>query len=148
CSLPLLLAGPADSPLPAGKKVPFSEAAKLPLVLPSHHLGLRAVINNAAMQAQLKLNLRMEADFTRLLKDLLVQGVGYSFLPACFCKRETASAQLQLWPVGTPSLAMDVTLASRKNSQLTGPRIRAFETEIARIAAEHLTSAAPVSPPA
>jgi LysR family transcriptional regulator, nitrogen assimilation regulatory protein len=74
-TLPVILTGPADSHLPPGQAVAFSDAVKLPLVLPSHHLGLRAVINDAAMWAQAKLNIRMEADSSRLTKDLLTGGL-------------------------------------------------------------------------
>jgi LysR family transcriptional regulator, nitrogen assimilation regulatory protein len=137
-ALPLLLLGPADSNLPPGQPVAFSEAVKLPLILPSHHLGLRAVINDAALWAQAKLNLRMEADSSRLMKDLLLSGLGYSIAPACYCQQEIDSGRLQTWPVTDPALSIDIVVASRKTSQLTGPRISAIEELIAQIALELL----------
>lgn len=136
--LPLLLLGPADSHLAPGQAVPFSEAVKLPLVLPSHHLGLRAVVNNAALWAQAKLNLRLEADSSRLMKDLLLSDIGYSIAPACYCQEEIATGRLQAWPITDPGLSIDIVVASRKTSQLTGPRIRAIEELITQIALELL----------
>jgi DNA-binding transcriptional LysR family regulator len=136
--LPLVLAGPLASPLPAGAAVAFSEAARLPLVLPSHHLGLRAVINDAAMLAQVKLNIRMEADFSRLVKDLLECGLGYSILPASYCRQEFCAGRLQIWPLIAPALNLDIVIASRKNSQLSGARVRALEELIAQVALEIL----------
>jgi LysR family transcriptional regulator, nitrogen assimilation regulatory protein len=136
--LPLMLVGPADSGLPAGKAVAFSEAIKLPLLLPSHHLGLRAVLNDAALWAHLHLNLRLEADSARLMRDLLLRGMGYTILPACYCQEEIASGRLQAWPITDPALSIDIVVASRKNSQLTGPRIRAIEELISQTARELL----------
>jgi len=136
--LPLMLVGPADSGLPAGKPVAFSEAIKLPLLLPSHHLGLRAVLNDAALWAHLHLNLRLEADSARLMRDLLLRGMGYTILPACYCQEEIASGRLQAWPITDPALSIDIVVASRKNSQLTGPRIRAIEELISQTARELL----------
>jgi LysR family transcriptional regulator, nitrogen assimilation regulatory protein len=138
-TLPVMLTGPADSHLPPGQAVAFSDAVKLPLVLPSHHLGLRAVINDAAMWAQAKLNIRMEADSSRLTKDLLTGGLGYAILPTCYCKQELESGRLQTWPIIDPALTLDIVIASRKNSQITGPRVRALEDLISRIALEFLT---------
>jgi LysR family transcriptional regulator, nitrogen assimilation regulatory protein len=138
-TLPVLLTGMADSHLPRSQAVTFSDAVKLPLVLPSHHLGLRAVINDAAMWAQAKLNIRMEADSSRLTKDLLAGGLGYAISPACYYKQEVASGHLQSWPITDPELTLDIVIASRKNSQITGPRGRALEDLISRVALEYLT---------
>jgi LysR family transcriptional regulator, nitrogen assimilation regulatory protein len=138
-TLPVLLTGLADSRLPRGRTITFSDAVKLPLVLPSHHLGLRAVINDAAMRTQAKLNIRMEADSSRLTKDLLAAGVGYAISPACYYKHEISSGKLQIWPITDPALNLDIVIASRKNSQITGPRGRALEDLISRISLEYLT---------
>ena len=135
--LPLMLAGPADSPLP-NKAVAFGDAARLPLILPSHHLGLRAVINDAAMWTQAKLNIRMEVDSARLMQDLLTGGMGHAIVPACYCKAETDAGRLRLWQIEDPALSIDITLASRKNSQIAGPRVRAIGDIISRIALEVL----------
>ena len=136
--LPLVLAGTTASHLPPGQPIAFAEAVKLPLVLPSHHLGLRAVINDAAMWAQAKLNIRMEADSARLTRDLLRDGMGYAIIPACYCREDTDSGRLQTWPLIDPALTIDIIIASRKNSQITGPRVRALEELISRIALELL----------
>lgn len=137
-ALPLVLAGAPASPLPPNHPVTFTEAAKLPLVLPSHHLGLRAVINDAAMWGQVKLNIRLEADSARLTKTLLRDGMGYTIIPACYCKPETDGGGLQIWPLTAPALTLDIIIASRKNSQITGPRVGAVEALISRIALDLL----------
>jgi DNA-binding transcriptional LysR family regulator len=137
CSLPLTLAGPADAPFPAGEPIAFGTAAKLPLVVPSHHLGLRAAVNDAALSAQAKLNIRMEADSARLVKDLIAAGTGYSILPAGVCQGD---ARLRTWPLITPSPSLDIVLASRKSSQVAGARLGPLEDLIAGIALELLTA--------
>jgi LysR family transcriptional regulator, nitrogen assimilation regulatory protein len=130
-TLPLMLAGPADAPLTSS--VPFSEAAKLPLLLPSHHLGLRAVINDAAGEAQTKLNIRMEADSARLTCDLLLAGLGYAMLPACYCREDPS---LRLWPLTAPAPKLNIILALRKSSQITS----ALEDYLANIVTEQLAA--------
>jgi LysR family transcriptional regulator, nitrogen assimilation regulatory protein len=113
--------------------VPFSEAAKLPLLLPSHHLGLRAVVNDAAIAAQAKLNIRMEADSARLTCDLLLAGLGYAMLPACYCREDPS---LRLWQLTAPAPKLNIILASRKSSQITS----ALEDHLANIVTAQLAA--------
>jgi DNA-binding transcriptional LysR family regulator len=148
CSLALVLAGPADAALPPGVPVAFSTAAKLPLILPSHHLGLRAVINDAAALSQSKLNIRLDADSPLLIRNLLAAGKAYSIMPARACAADAGQGRLQIWPLTTPAPRMDVLLATRKSSRLTGPGIGALEDFIANIARELLTEQAAGDPPA
>lgn len=137
-TLPLVLAGPAHNMPPPGQKIAFADAAKLPLILPSHHLGVRAAVNDAALHAQVKLNIRMEADQPRLIQDLLAGGMGYSILPGYSVRSESKSKQLRIWPIGSPEPAIDILIASRKNTQTGSARMKAIEEAIARVTLDRL----------
>jgi DNA-binding transcriptional LysR family regulator len=133
-SLPLALFGPADSALPPGVPVPFAEAAQLPLVLNSHHLGIRSAINDAAARTRARLNLRMEAESARLIGEMLEGGMGYTMLPRCYM----AGSALQSWELCNPTPTITVLLASRRNSQISTHRAGAVEAVIAEVARELL----------
>ncbi|HEX7858269.1 MAG TPA: LysR family transcriptional regulator [Sphingobium sp.] len=142
-SLPLLLAGPPDSPIESDRTVEPAEALRLPLIVPSHHLGLRAVINDAAIRTQAKLDIRFEADTARLTKDLVMSGMGYAILPESYFRTERTDDTLRGWCIGDAALALDIFLCSRKGSQTSGRRVGAVEEFIARLAMDHLSPPRP-----
>jgi DNA-binding transcriptional LysR family regulator len=113
-SLPLGLVGPCESELPTDRVFSFEEAVRLPLVLPSHHLGIRAVINDAAIRAQAVVASVIEADSPRLAKELVRGGMGYSILPRAYYAREVAEGTLKGWAIDEPGLALEIFLCSRK----------------------------------
>ncbi len=59
------------------------------LVLPSHSHGLRALIERAAAQRKLKLDVQVSADSFRVLTSLVEEGLGYS---RC-CRRPRCAAK-------------------------------------------------------
>lgn len=113
-SEPLALVGPPDCDLAADIVVPLERAAQLPLILPSHHLGVRRLLNDAAAKARIKLNIRAEADSWRLIKDLVAGGMGYAVLPASFLIDE--DRKLRIAQLGEPTITFTAVLASRHNS--------------------------------
>lgn len=129
-SLPLTLAGPCDSSLPPDRVMAFPEVLRLPLILPSHHLGIRAAINDAAIRAQANIVTTLEADSARLIKDLVQSGMGYSILPSAYFDREVQDGSMQRWAIDEPSLAIDLFLCSRKGSQNSARQFAAVEERI------------------
>lgn len=125
--LPLMLVGPVDSPLPVGRAVPFAEAARLPLVLTSHHMGVRGAVNEAAQRSQARLNLRIEADAPRLARELVAEGLGYAMLPERYCGETLASGALRAWPLADPAPEVEVLLAVRRASQAARKRLAGVE---------------------
>lgn len=137
-SIPLMLVGPAGNDFRPGQSVPFAEAARLPLVLTSHHMGVRGAVNDAAQRSQAKLNIRCEADVPRLTRELVREGLGYAMLPLAYCRDAVASGGLQVWPLIGPTPQVSVFLASRRNSQVAGERLAGLERLIFDISASHL----------
>src|SRR5947199_52534 len=63
------------------------------LVLPSHSHGLRALIEHAAAQRKIKLNVQLEADSFRVLTSLVEEGLGFALLPPSSVHGEVADGR-------------------------------------------------------
>lgn len=113
---PLLLVGHADSSLNMDRPIKFKDVAQLPLIIQSHHLGIRSTLNEAAAVAG-ALNIRFQADSPRLIKELVLSGKGYGILPMFCFKEEYSQGKLLCCPIVNPSLSLTLLLSSRKNSQ-------------------------------
>jgi DNA-binding transcriptional LysR family regulator len=129
--LPLVLGGLATSQLPPDKPVRFADAVALPLVQTSHHLGVRSVIDDCMARTRTKLNIAMEADSARLIRELLQNGLGYAILPACYFAAGIGAGGLRTWAIVDPAPEIVPTVASRGNNPLSGGLTGAIEDAIA-----------------
>ncbi|MFT3965063.1 MAG: LysR family transcriptional regulator [Sphingobium sp.] len=141
-SLPFLLVGPADERGAPGAPVPLEEALARKLVVPSHHLGMRATIDDAAIRAQARLDIGFEADAARLIRDLVQAGMGHALLPEPYARDAIARGALTGRPIEDDALKLDIFLCLRRGSQTAGPRIGAVRQCVARLAALHLAGRA------
>lgn len=137
-TLPLVLAGRCGDGFPAGYCPALSEVLVLPLILPSHHLGIRAAVADAAIRCQANISAALEADSPRLIKALVQAGMGYGILPAAYCDREVRDGKIRIWGVSEPNLSIDIFLCSRKGSENAGRRFEAALTLITRIVSSEL----------
>jgi len=137
-TLPLVLGGPAGGELPggvpSGGPVRFADAAALPLVLTSHHLGVRSVLEECAARTRQSLNIVMEADSARLICALVDEGVGFTILPECYFAESVRQGLLQTWPIVDPVPELVLTSATRANSRFAGGLTGAIEDAIAELA--------------
>jgi DNA-binding transcriptional LysR family regulator len=92
----------------------MADLAGLPLVIPSHHLGIRGAIDDAVLRAGVSLDARMQADAPRLVRQLVADGAGYGILPACYCRDDLAAGRLQAMAIDDPAMAIGVYLSSRQ----------------------------------
>ena len=123
---PLVLAGAADAPLFARSmrkqgSIEFRQAAKLPLILPSHHLGIRGAINDAAVAAAVTLNISLQADSMPLIRQLVQSGRGYTMLPLSYFREAAKQGAMKYRLISEPSLKLTTYLSSRRNSQSNRP---------------------------
>lgn len=77
----LLAVGAAGLGLGGLTSMSVEDALRLSLVLPSHPHSLRLLIERMAAKSQLELNIAVEADSFQALIDIVIAGVGISFLP-------------------------------------------------------------------
>ena len=119
----LMLVGPPESDLDPSHVVTFKKAARLPLILPSHHLGIRSVLNDAVVKSRTTLNIRLEADSTRLTKELVASGIGYGMMPFSYFRNEYGEGKLSYAPIVGPTLTLSLFLSSRRHNRAAGDRI-------------------------
>lgn len=118
----LMLIGAAKTSLNSNRSITFREAARLPLVVPSHHLGIRSVLNTAAIKVRKALNICFEADSARLMKELVENGMGYAILPRSYFRSEHLDGRLKCWQIINPTLSL-TTFLSRRNYNQSNPAI-------------------------
>ena len=126
----LLLVGSAATALNAQRAMTFREALRLPLVVPSHHLGIRSAINAAAAKVRKTLNIHCEADSCKLMKELVQSGMGYTILPHSYFKSEQLEGQLKSCPIINPALSLTTFLSRRQYSSSNPAIASAIENEI------------------
>ena len=119
----LMLVGAPASALDPDHSMALRKVARLPLVLPSHHLGIRGVLNDALAKLQTPADIRLEADSPRLIKELVESGMGYAILPLAYFRPEYQAGKLQYCSIVNPTLTLSIFLAYRTNDRDTTNRI-------------------------
>jgi len=107
----LFLIGPGGCGLDPDTGVPFADLARQPLILPSPSHGLRALIEENAVAQRIELNVPVEADGLRILKDLVLRGLGYTVLPRASIHAEIGEGVFAAAPIVSPDLTRRVVLA-------------------------------------
>jgi LysR family transcriptional regulator, nitrogen assimilation regulatory protein len=107
----LYLVGPGGTGS-LGQSIPFSEVAKLPLILPSRPHGLRLLIDNYAAQQSKTLIIDCELDSLTAIKELVEEGAGWTILSYASVHREVKSGRLTAQRVVKPKISRDLVLAT------------------------------------
>ena len=118
-----MLVGSADSALTPDQTMSFEKAIRLPLILPTHHLGIRGVFNDTVTKLRAVANIRFEADSCRLIKELAESGIGYGILPLGYFRREYQAGQLRYCGIVSPKLTLPTFLSHRTNNRSTLNRV-------------------------
>jgi len=142
-SLPLALAGLPDGKLPRRQSLTMDDVMKLPLILPSHHMGVRGAINDAVGRTSAKPNICFQADAPRLARDLAKEGIGYAVLPESYFQQELSDGSLCAWPIVDPPMWIDISLASRKGHQTSQRQFGVVQDAIAAMAYERIGASMP-----
>jgi DNA-binding transcriptional LysR family regulator len=98
----IVAVGPRGCGLARKKSVDVGWLLRQRLVLPSHSHGLRALIEHAAAQRKIKLNIQLEADSFRVLTSLVEEGLGFALLPPSSVHAEVADGRLETAVVSKP----------------------------------------------
>ena len=115
------IVGPASATLGDAEGFSFEQLYGLPLILQSHHLGIRTVIDAAAQQADRLLDVRAHADAPRLARQLVSAGLGYALLPSAYCRTAIQSHELTGCRIAAPELPIHYYLSTRRAARpLTG----------------------------
>ena len=98
----IVAVGPRGCGLSRKKSVEIGWLLRQRLVLPSHSHGLRALIEHAAAQRKIKLNVQLEADSFRVLTSLVEEGLGFALLPPSSVHGEVADGRLETASISKP----------------------------------------------
>jgi LysR family transcriptional regulator, nitrogen assimilation regulatory protein len=98
----IVAVGPRGCGLSRKKSVEIGWLLRQRLVLPSHSHGLRALIEHAAAQRKIKLNVQLEADSFRVLTSLVEEGLGFALLPPSSVHGEVADGRLETVSISKP----------------------------------------------
>ncbi|MCK1743046.1 LysR family transcriptional regulator [Bradyrhizobium sp. 139] len=98
----IVAVGPRGCGLARKKSIEIGWLLRQRLVLPSHSHGLRALIEHAAAQRKIKLNVQLEADSFRVLTSLVEEGLGFALLPPSSVLGEVADGRLETAVVSKP----------------------------------------------
>lgn len=121
-ALPLVVIGKPSKQMPVTQTVTLDQAFALPLILPSHHLGVRGVLDDATKEIERPLVISVEAESTDLILELCADGQGYSLMPEYYCRAMLQATQLTCWHIEHKPLILPIYIAARKNSAEAGNR--------------------------
>ncbi|WP_280189124.1 LysR family transcriptional regulator [Delftia sp. PS-11] len=99
----------------------LSRVAREPFVLPAAPQGLRAMIEHAAAESGLTLQVFAETNALSVQKELVAQGHGWTILPAVGVTQEVERGLLCAAPLCKPDLTRTIVLAAPSSRQATAP---------------------------
>jgi DNA-binding transcriptional LysR family regulator len=119
----LVVVGGARSVVNPKRPMAFEKVVELPLILPMHHLGIRALFNDTLSKLRINAEIRFEADSARLIKELVASGMGYAILPLSYFRQEFENGTLRYSPIIKPLLRLPTFLSYRTSSRATTNRV-------------------------
>lgn len=115
----LYLVGPAGHPLLANPTVAFADLSGLPMVLPGRPHGLRLIVDKAAAEAGIDLNIDFEVDAFPMMKSLAEQGSAFTVLPMSAVQLECHAQRLGASRLVEPFAKRELVLASSTKRPVT-----------------------------
>lgn len=115
----LLLIGDSSAGLSINRAKPFSCLGEHRLLLPSRQHGLRAIVERLAVEADITLNVSVEADSLSTLKNLVRNGHGFTILPLAPIHEDIEKGRLTAAPLIEPSPSRRLVLTSSSDRQIT-----------------------------
>lgn len=128
---------PDDWPLatPPGTPVPLRDLRHIDFILPGQPHGLRMIIERAAAEAGITLNVVTEMDAMTQIKELVARGSGYSIFTPSACHDFIAAGRLIRAPIIDPVISRPVYLV--RNPALNQTKAcAAIERVTLKVAAE------------
>jgi LysR family nitrogen assimilation transcriptional regulator len=109
----LLLIGPRGAAEKLGRDtVSAKDLGDLPLILPSHPHGIRALVESRLNAHQINLHIECEIDSLNTTVQLVEQGVGYTILPYVSVIGKVKTGTLSVFRIGQLRLSRELVLAT------------------------------------
>ncbi|MEP6791926.1 MAG: LysR substrate-binding domain-containing protein, partial [Ramlibacter sp.] len=104
---------------PAGKSVSLRKLAGLPLALPGHQHGVRAIVEHAVQAQGLRLsNVAVLANSMSIMREAMLQGLAHCVMPWAAVDGELARGELVAQPIA-PALKRRVHVCTARDAQLS-----------------------------
>jgi LysR family transcriptional regulator, nitrogen assimilation regulatory protein len=120
----LFLIGPPEAAFSTVRAVSFKDLAGKRLLLPSPRHGLRTIVERCASDAQITLDVAVEADSYATLKDLVRNGHGWTILPLAPIHESVVANVLTAAPLVDPVPVRRLVLSFPADRQT--PRLARF----------------------
>lgn len=117
----LWVVAPSSARLSRKRPQTLAQVAQHPFVLPSAPQGLRALIEHAATESGVTLDVVAETNALSVQKSLVAEGQGWTILPVVCITRELERGELSSAPLAPPGLRRTIVLAAPTTRQATAP---------------------------
>lgn len=127
----LWVVAPPSARLRADRPVPFPEAAKHPLVMPTSGHALRRLIDAAAVRSGAAMDVVVQTNSMRVQKRLVQAGHGWTVLPGVGIAEDVARGALSAAPLSEPDVWRSVVLGTPRFGR-TPPAVEVVGRELVR----------------
>ena len=93
--------------------VAIEELAELPLILPQYPHNVRCLLEDAAAEYGIRLNVVFEVASSGVIRSFARQGAGYGILTAVTTQMDPAPSELASKPLNAPGMSMTLSIVSR-----------------------------------
>lgn len=127
----LWVIAPPAAGLRVEQPIAFAEAAARPLVMPAAGHALRSLIDAAAAQAEVEMDVVVQTNSMRVQKKLVLAGYGWTILPGVGIAEDVANGALSAAPLCEPDVWRSVVLATQRAGR-TPPAVEVVARELIR----------------
>jgi DNA-binding transcriptional LysR family regulator len=110
---------PSSDGLTAGHPVPVARLARHAIVMPAPGHALRALIESAAAQAHVEIDVAVQTNSMELQKQFARSGHGWTILPGAGIAPDVASGSLSAAPLCDPEVWRSIAIGTPRASRLT-----------------------------
>lgn len=107
-----LVGTPGSLELLSGTEFPCARLGEVPLVMAPQPHRLRAIVENAAQQANVALRVEVEVSGIATLMELVRGRIGYTVLPHTLIREGLENGTLEGWPIVEPQISPRLFLAT------------------------------------
>jgi LysR family nitrogen assimilation transcriptional regulator len=120
-------------------KLRLRDVVDFPLIVPAPPHNLRLLAERAAAQSKRPLRIAMECDGIVLARELVKEGVGYTFMAMTGSREEIEAGSIREIRIGSPRVYWTLSLATRPQSR-PSIAVRELANELRRVAKEKIAS--------
>ena len=122
---------PAADGLSADRPVPFVEVAARRMVMPASGHGLRSLIDAAAAEAGVAMDVVVQTNSMRMQKQFVLAGHGWTILPGVGIAEDVAAGTFSAAPLRDPDVCRSMVLATPRSGR-TPPAVDVVARELVR----------------